>query len=67
MAAQKPIIILIAGASGSGKGVIGQTLATMLKKQGIKTATLLMDNYYKPLPSDITKETLEHYPLCQRK
>ncbi|QBR84186.1 adenylyl-sulfate kinase [Legionella israelensis] len=56
------LIVLIAGASGSGKSCIAKELAKKLQETGIKTNFLKMDDYYKQRPVSIkSKEEISEY------
>lgn len=61
MSANQTIIVLISGASGSGKGDVSHLLMSQLKQKDISSVYLSMDNYYKPRPPEITAENLADY------
>lgn len=45
-------IILLSGPSGSGKTITSMMLASILKRMGLETHTLSMDNYFKGLTDE---------------
>ena len=49
-------LILIGGASGSGKTVFSEKLFALLKKNGLKVTRISMDNYFKERPDNLTME-----------
>lgn len=51
-----PVVVLIAGASGSGKSHIAEQLRELLLENGLKAVKLALDDYYKPRPAEIKTE-----------
>jgi uridine kinase len=54
---QKPIILAISGASGSGKSLFTQNLALKLRQHGREVLVLQEDHYYK---------AQDHIEMCER-
>ena len=53
-------VILIAGASASGKSYMAEKLKTYLENNGLKVAQFSSDMYYKGISRIITEKTFMH-------
>lgn len=62
-AAASPVIAGISGAQGSGKTTLAQAVAQSLRRAGLRTAVLSLDDFYLPLAARRALARAVH-PLC---